>query len=125
MQFEQGYGGREDCSADVMLGWDADTFYLAATVTDNALHQDQVGYQLWQGDCIQLAFRNGPPNSETGYDGTEHEVGLTLGPEGPQAHATITATSAARRWARGGTVSRQSMRRKLAQGFRPRLRLIG
>ena len=83
VKVEKDYGGREDCSARVMVGWDAQRFYLAAEVTDDVPYQQEDGYQMWQGDCIQLAFRDGPPNREAGYDGTEFEVGLTRAPNGP------------------------------------------
>jgi len=77
------YGGAADCSACVRVGWDRTNFYLAAEVTDNVLHQQEEGYQLWQGDCLQLAFRNPPPNRAPAYDGSEFEVGLAKGPNGP------------------------------------------
>jgi hypothetical protein len=78
-----GYGGAADCSADVWVGWDESALYLAVAVTDDVQRQDESGFQLWRGDCIQLAFRNGPPNPTSGYEGSETEVGLTLGPQGP------------------------------------------
>jgi len=77
------YAGPNDCSAKVKVGWDARHFYIAAEVADNALHQDEDGFQCWSGDCIQLAFRTGSPNKPSGFDGTEHEVGLTQAPGGP------------------------------------------
>ena len=83
VRVEKGYGGAEDLSATVRCGWDKNFLYLAAKVRDNVWHQEQADFRLWQGDCIQLAFRDGPPNDNAGYDGTESEVGLTLGPAGP------------------------------------------
>jgi hypothetical protein len=77
------YGGAADCSADVRAGWDEGTLYLAIAVTDDVQRQDESGFQMWRGDCVQLAFRNGPPNPTAGYDGSEAEIGLTLGPQGP------------------------------------------
>lgn len=76
------YNGAADCSARVRFGWNKTHFFLAAEVRDNIQHQEETEFQIWRGDCIQLAFRNGPPNPKTGYDGTEFEVGLTLGPHG-------------------------------------------
>ena len=78
-----GYGGAADCSAEVWAGWDDEALYLAIAVTDNVQHQEESGVLLWRGDGVQLAFRNGPPNATSGYDGSEAEVGLTLGPRGP------------------------------------------
>jgi hypothetical protein len=84
VRIEKDYGGAEDCSAEVRLGWDATTLYLAIAVTDNLHFQSESGFQLWRGDCIQLAFREGPPNAAAGYDGSEYEIGLSLGPNGPE-----------------------------------------
>ncbi|OGV72129.1 MAG: hypothetical protein A3K19_02545 [Lentisphaerae bacterium RIFOXYB12_FULL_65_16] len=77
------YGGADDCSAKVRVAWDAANFYLAAEVQDNTFFQAESGSMLWQGDCIQLAFRSGAPNPKPEFDGTESEVGLTQGPNGP------------------------------------------
>ncbi len=77
------HGGPSDCSAKIRMAWDKDHFYLAAEVTDNKHHQKESGFQCWSGDCIQLAFRAGPPGRSHGFDGTEFEVGLTLAPAGP------------------------------------------
>lgn len=41
------YGGPADCSARVKVGWDAQTFYLAAEVTDNKHFQDS-----WWGAAL-------------------------------------------------------------------------
>lgn len=84
VRVDKGYGGAADCSAEVRLGWDATALYVAIAVTDNVQSQSQTGFTLWQGDCVQLAFRDGPPATTTGYEGTEHEVGLSLGPQGPE-----------------------------------------
>jgi hypothetical protein len=84
IRIEKAYGGAADCSAEVRLGWDAASLYLAVAVTDNVQAQPESGFLLWQGDCIQLAFRDGPPNPASGYDGSEYEVGLSLGPNGPE-----------------------------------------
>jgi len=85
VRIEKDYGGADDCSATMRFAWDKNFLYLAAEVRDNALHQEEPDLQMWRGDCIQLAFRNGPPNRQTGYDGTEFEVGLTQAPKGPVA----------------------------------------
>jgi len=77
------YGGADDCSARVKVGWDAQNFYLAAEVTDNKHFQDSDAFECWRGDCIQLAFRSGSPDKPQGFDGTEFELGLTQAPSGP------------------------------------------
>ncbi len=77
------YGGAADCSAHVKLAWDTEHLYLAAAVRDNVHCQDQTDAAIWQGDCIQLAFRDGTPRLESGYEGDECEVGLTLAGDTP------------------------------------------
>lgn len=91
VRIEKEYTGPGDCSAEVYLGWDPEMLYLAAAVTDNSHAQTETGPGLWQGDCLQLAFRPGPPNPGSGYDGTEAEVGLTLGPGGPEVFRWMPA----------------------------------
>jgi len=83
VKISKGYGGEGDCSAQARVGWDATNFYIAAEVSDNQFHQDEDGYQIWRGDCIQLAFHPGAPNRQGDFDGTEHEVGLTKTAHGP------------------------------------------
>jgi hypothetical protein len=110
VRVEKGYGGAADCAAEVRLGWDASALYLAVSVTDNAPSQTQTGATMWQGDCLQLAFRNGPPNPASGYEGSEHEVGLSLGPNGPEAFqwmpGGVACAGAAVAVTREGTVTR-------------------
>ena len=83
VQIKKDYGDEADCAATYRMAWDRDFLYLAIEVTDNAFFQDQEGFTIWQGDCIQLAFRAGAPNPKQGYDGSEFEVGLTKSPNGP------------------------------------------
>lgn len=83
VRIDKDYGGAEDCSAQLRLAWDQDYLYVAAEIDDNVQHQEDGGAQIWRGDCLQLAWRNGAPNSRPGFDGTEHEVGLTLTSAGP------------------------------------------
>jgi hypothetical protein len=48
------YGGAEDKSADVSLGYDADNFYITVVETDD-VHNSVSGAGMWQGDAIQWA----------------------------------------------------------------------
>ena len=82
VQIKKDYGNEADCSAAYRMAWDGSFLYLAVEVKDNAFFQDQDGFTLWQGDCIQLAFRDGVPNPKQGYDGSEFEVGLSKTPNG-------------------------------------------
>jgi hypothetical protein len=93
VKITQGYGGAADCSAEVRAGWDDEALYLAIAVTDNVWHQDRSGPEIWQGDAVQIACRNGPPNPQPGYDGSEYEIGLTRGPQGPFAFAWTPAAA--------------------------------
>ena len=81
VHISESYSGAGDCSARVGVAWDSESFYIAAAVADDTHFQEESGFQIWRGDCIQLAFRDGPPNPDPGFDGTEHEVGLTLAPD--------------------------------------------
>jgi len=110
VRIEKDYGGPADCSAEVRAQWDEANLYLAIAVTDNVQFQEEGGFQLWRGDCLQLAFRNGPPNRSSGYDGTEREIGLTLAPQGPLAFEWMPAAAPCRdvrlSVVRDGTVTR-------------------
>ncbi|MBT4815726.1 MAG: hypothetical protein HON70_08515, partial [Lentisphaerae bacterium] len=82
VKISEGYKGAADCSARLRFAWSKTHLFVAAEVRDDVHHQEEKEFQIWRGDCIQLAFRQGPPNPKTGYDGTEFEVGLTQGPDG-------------------------------------------
>ncbi len=48
--------GPQDLSADFLVGWDPQALYLALWVTDDVYAQNAAGYQLYQGDEIEIAF---------------------------------------------------------------------
>ncbi|MBN2449099.1 MAG: hypothetical protein JXR77_01840 [Lentisphaeria bacterium] len=83
VRMDETYAGAKDCSADVRLAWDPTCLYLGIAVTDDVFCQEEDGFQLWQGDCVQLAVHATPPPATAGYDGTEVEIGLALTPSGP------------------------------------------
>lgn len=61
-------GGAEDCSANVVFGYDAANFYLFATVRDDCFTQSHSGENLFRGDHIMLIFdlpaqQNSPPDA--------------------------------------------------------------
>ena len=75
--------GPADVSARVWTAWDDRCFYFAAEVADSAFEQTQRDRGMWQGDCIQLALRPGPPTDAPAYDDVQ-EFGLALTPAGPE-----------------------------------------
>jgi hypothetical protein len=83
-----GWTGAADCSARLWTGWNAEHLFVAADVRDDAFHQEQRGFAIWQGDCIQMALCPGPPRDEPGYEGVV-EFGLALTPQGPRAFQWI------------------------------------
>ncbi len=48
------YGGTDDKSADVHLGYDEDNFYIRVVETDD-VNTTVPGSGMWQGDCVQWA----------------------------------------------------------------------
>jgi hypothetical protein len=77
-----GWRGPSDESARAWVQWDQHNLYFAAEVTDDAFSQPHTNRDIWQGDCIQMAFRPGVPPRQASYEGVT-ELGLALTPEGP------------------------------------------
>ena len=51
------YNGREDCSVEVRMGYDADNLYMNVKVNDDIHVNEQTRrFMTWAGDCIQFAF---------------------------------------------------------------------
>lgn len=83
-----GFGGATDLSGDVWITWDDDHLYLSAQVIDNDHYQPYLGFELWEGDSIQLGVAPGlPGESQEWYDFT-----LALTPTGPTIHGTHSTT---------------------------------
>jgi hypothetical protein len=71
----------DDISADVYMGHYRGDLYFAFRVQDDTHFQDQTGYTIWKGDCIQMAFDLHHDRTAY-YDGNDMEIGLALGNDG-------------------------------------------
>lgn len=98
------YRGFDDLSADLRFGWDDAGLLLSAAVTDDTHLQEKTGFDIWQGDCLQVAFDLDPGREQvnTGNSladsGSRHrasEINVALTPEGPQAFRAISFDPAA------------------------------
>ncbi|GEM_PF-1408941 len=72
----------EDLAADVYLSWDKDNFYFGVEVTDDAHVNGRKGADIWNGDCIQIAFDALGNAGKAGYDSDDREFGLALAAAG-------------------------------------------
>lgn len=52
----QNWGGEADLSGSCYVLWDDQYVYFAARVKDDQWAQNYRGVELWNGDCIQIAF---------------------------------------------------------------------
>lgn len=77
--------GEEDISGRVWVGWDEENFYLLAEVKDDYFHQPFSGKDIWQGDCIQLAFRPAEVANYSTYEGV-YEFGVALATKGKEVY---------------------------------------
>jgi len=50
------YQGDKDLKARFYICWDEKNLYFAAQVDDDIFHQPYADENIWQGDCIQIAF---------------------------------------------------------------------
>lgn len=75
-----------DLSALIYLAWDERTFYFAAKVRDNILKNLNTGFDIWKGDCIQIAFDTLNDAKSAGYDKNDYEYGFALTAKGVQVY---------------------------------------
>ncbi len=83
VRIERDYGGADDLSGRLRCLWDDDCLYIVAEVRDNVFSHAQASPEVWAGDSVQLALRNGSMNKTKGYDGKEVEFAMGLSKEGP------------------------------------------
>ncbi len=50
------WDGPQDLSATFAVGWDAQALYLAVRVTDDAYVQNAAGFNLYQGDALEIVL---------------------------------------------------------------------
>ncbi|MBR4371687.1 MAG: hypothetical protein IKS92_11610, partial [Victivallales bacterium] len=82
VKVEKDYGGEDDLSGRLRCLWDDANLYIVAEVKDNIFEYPPKTPEVWLGDCVQLAFRNGPMNKNANYDGRETEFALADGKDG-------------------------------------------
>ncbi|MCR5381909.1 MAG: DUF6259 domain-containing protein [Lentisphaeria bacterium] len=82
VKVEKDYGGEDDQSGRLRCLWDDANLYIVAEVKDNIFEYPPKSPEVWLGDCVQLAFRNGPMNKNANYDGRETEFALADGKDG-------------------------------------------
>ncbi|MBQ9445950.1 MAG: hypothetical protein IJU61_05105, partial [Victivallales bacterium] len=67
VKIEKDYGGEDDLSGRLRCLWDDANLYIVAEVKDNIFEYPPKTPEVWLGDCVQLAFRNGPMNKNANY----------------------------------------------------------
>ncbi len=118
--------GADDLGAEVRVAWDEKHFHLCARVRDDVHSQPFAGADIWQGDSLQLAIKDGTPWEP----GEICEIGLALVKDQPCVHvwrapagrATGPATGAEIAVARGAgeTIYEASFPLDRYPFFRPR-----
>lgn len=71
--------GSADLSIKAWIGWDSDYFYFAAQVRDD-IHINK-GDNVFDGDCVQLAFDTQNDALSRGYGRDDFEYNFALGPD--------------------------------------------
>ena len=80
----RGWAGEKDCSFSYNLMWDEENLYMCVIAKDDIFSQNYTGYNMWQGDSIQVGLTEGNPKEllDTSYN----ELGFALTPEGSEAY---------------------------------------
>ncbi|MBC7329601.1 hypothetical protein H5T88_04500 [bacterium] len=73
--------GEEDIMGRAWVAWDEENFYFLCEVQDDVFHQPYSGKDIWEADCIQIAFRPMGVAREPEYRGV-YEFGLAKVKEG-------------------------------------------
>lgn len=75
--------GADDLSAKIYSKWDGKYLYLKAEVRDNIHYQIRKGFAIFEGDSIQIAFRNAVGASRAEY----RQFGFALNNDGEKTFA--------------------------------------
>jgi len=78
--------GPEDFSAKLYMMWDYDALYLAAEVKDTVQMHKFDGEDVWNGDCLQIAFDGFNDRSKDAYNQDDVEMTMALTPKGAQIY---------------------------------------
>jgi hypothetical protein len=75
-------GGEWDGSADltgrIAFATDGVQLFVAARVSDDRHHQPYTGWDLWNGDCVQIGLDPLNEPDEPGYTRNQNEIGFAL-----------------------------------------------
>ncbi len=74
-----------------MLGkWNENNFYIMADVYDNIQNNSHTGFNMWQGDCVQIAidtYLNGlKEGTKSGYQEDDYEFGVAITAKGQESY---------------------------------------
>lgn len=82
---ENRWGGEDDLSGTVMLGWDDYYLYIAARVVDDKYVQNASGEDIFKGDSIEFLFDknlSGDFNRRS-LDSDDYQIGISPGQDEP------------------------------------------
>lgn len=74
--FSGGWKGASDCSFSFNMMWDEDNLYMCLIAEDDIFSQNYKGYDMWQGDSIQIGLRDVPEDGV--IDANFNEIGFAL-----------------------------------------------
>lgn len=72
------WDGPKDLTTRIAFGHDDRHLYIAAVVEDDVHSQPIYGWDLWQGDSVQIGFDPLNEDNRLGYSPNQHEIGLAL-----------------------------------------------
>jgi len=79
------WDGSADFAAAIAFAYDASFLYVAARVTDDQYDQPYYGWEMWNGDSVQIAFDPMNEPVDPGYTLNQHEIGFGLADGRPVA----------------------------------------
>ncbi len=75
------WGGEDDLSGDVMVGWDEEKLYLGVTVVDDNYQQRMSGENIYLGDSLEVLFDRNVQEDYLSHklDGDDYQLGISAG----------------------------------------------